>query len=143
MDKYWIVIADSAHAKIFAMQKLDGELTFISKVEHDSSRQKDSDLVASKSGEHQSSSLGGGSYEQKTDPKDIEANSFAVSLVKSLNGALKHDFAELILIAPATFIHHIRKHLSKELANSIKLEIAKDYSNMTTEQIQQNLSSHL
>jgi len=55
--------------------------------------------------------------------------------------ALAHRFEALVLVADATSLGEIRPQLHKEVASRLKAEIAKDWTNMPLEAIEQALDA--
>ncbi len=124
----WILVADSARARLFNAETTKSALSEIESMIHPEAQQHEqkltSDLPGSQAGGATNShhSVGG-----KTAPKEYEAVKFARELCKYLEAAhYSQKFSQLIVVAAPTFLGHLRKEMSSNVAKVITLEIDKD-----------------
>lgn len=141
--KAMIVVANSAEAKILKTDNLRiGELELVKELNHPKSRKKAAELVSDQPGHYKTDSGAISSYSKK-DPKEVEAEHFAVQLsneLKSLQN--KNRFKNLILITPSHFHGVLDKHFSAPHDLEIKY-IAKDYTKHTLTKLHTNIKGQL
>lgn len=98
------------------------------------------------SGSQASGTMGAGaanrsSYEQ-TDFQQLEEDRFAAETAEMLKGrALRNEFSQLIVVAPPRALGELRKHYHKEVESRLIGEIAKDYANRPTDEIEKLIAS--
>ena len=138
----WILVANSADAKIFTSENLRiGDLKMLRELTHPDSRKKTSELVSDKPGHYKTDGGMHGSYE-KNEPKEVEAEHFATELARELKTSWdKNQYKHLVIVAPAHFHGLMKKHLDTHLADIVY--IAKDYTRYTTEKLAESLKEHL
>jgi len=129
MNRYWILIADAAQAKLFAKANRTKPLELIEAFEHPQSREKRQALTSDRPGHYQSKGTGHGALVDASDPKIYQAEQFAKQLAVTLNeGYLNKSFRELVLAAPPKFYGMLNKHISKQVSANIATVLAKDYT---------------
>lgn len=75
---------------------------------------------------------------EETDVHQLEEDRFAASTADMLKRrALRNEFSKLIIVAPPRALGELRKHYHKEVAARIIGEIAKDFANRPTGEIEQ------
>jgi protein required for attachment to host cells len=135
----WIVVADSARARIFvnnyaAEKKLALFRDYTDKDIHKTS----SDLVT---GDQQN--FGAGNSVESSNPKFQHSNLFANALAKRLEHfRTDHAFENLMLVAPPAFMGLLKEHLSKELHKSV-VTVEKDYTHDNEEKLVKHLADYL
>ena len=141
----WILVADSAHARLFNAETAKSALTEIESIIHPEAQQHEqkltSDLPGSQAGGATGShhSVGG-----KTDPKEYEAVEFARDLCKYLEAAHNaQKFRQLIVVASPGFLGHLRKEMSSNVAKVVTLEIDKDIVEQDVDSIRGHLPTIL
>lgn len=123
----WILVTNSAEAKLYQSDNLrvDG-LHALKELTHPDSRKKVTDLISDRPGHSQSDAGAHGAY-AKGDPKDNEAEHFALQLVKEIkSGHARNDFEQLIVVASVHFYSLMHKHMGDHIPNVT--HIAKDYT---------------
>ncbi|MDO9489887.1 MAG: host attachment family protein [Sphingomonadaceae bacterium] len=81
------------------------------------------------------------SYEQ-TDFHQLEEDRFAAETAEMLRlRALRNEFSQLIVVAPPRALGELRKHYHKEVEARLIGEIAKDYANRPTDEIEKLIAS--
>ncbi|GAB4166488.1 MAG: hypothetical protein Fur0039_03380 [Rhodocyclaceae bacterium] len=125
----WILVANASKAKFYANAGPKAGLKLIREVEHPASRQKNADLVTDRAGHMQSSGTGHGSRQPQTEPKQNEAQNFALSLARELNQArTERRYARAILVAPPAFLGLLNASLDAPTAQLVTRRIEKDYT---------------
>lgn len=138
----WVVIANSAHAKIFRLVKFP-KIEPLAVFEHPESRLHAQDLVSSRPGRNfQSGGTTRHAYQPMTDPKLVEAEKFAKLLGDYLSTVhLKGEFSRLYLIASPAFLGLLRTHIKSKTREAVIAEIAKDMTEHTTPDIEHQLAA--
>jgi len=141
----WILVADSAHARLFNAETAKSALSEIENMTHPEAQQHEqkltSDLPGSQAGGATDShhDVGG-----KTAPKEYEAVKFARDLCKYLESAHNaQKFRQLIVVAAPTFLGHLRKEMSSNVAKVVTLEIDKDIIEQDVDSIRGHLPTIL
>ncbi|WP_294945366.1 host attachment protein [Sulfurivirga sp.] len=145
MKKTWIVVADSAHARLFTAETPTSGLTELEDLVHLQARMHDQDLTTDGPGRHSNDTgVGAHGYEPKVTPSEEEAIRFAKELAKELYQAFHaHKFEQLIIVAAPRFLGHLRNALDKNVARVVSLEVAKDLVNEKPEEIRKHLPEYL
>lgn len=139
----WILVADSAKARILSSENLRiiSELQLLRELEHPDSRKKTSELASDKPGHYKTDGGMRGSYD-KNEPKEVEAEYFAIQLAHELKaGWDQNKYKHLIIVTPAHFYGLLGKHLDKHLADII--HFSKDYTGYPIEKLAESLKEHL
>ncbi|MFI0434615.1 MAG: host attachment protein [Parachlamydiaceae bacterium] len=133
----WLVIANSSLARIFKIEN-GHHLKQIKILEHPESRLHNLDLVSDKPGRvNESANVSRHALEKKTTPKDHEFSVFAKAIADFLNHAHNQgEFDGLYLAASPSCLGLLRETIDPNLAKTIKREIDKDMTHMTSEDIQ-------
>jgi protein required for attachment to host cells len=140
--KTWILVANAADAKILATESLrTGELVLMRELSHPESRRKNSDLVSDKPG-HFKLDSGAHSAYSKGDPKEVEADHFALQLVHELkNGWDQHKFQKLLVVAPAHFYGLLKKHV--HFLDTVEIaHLSKNYIRYPLPKLHASLKEH-
>lgn len=146
MREIWILVADAAIANIYSTPHLhdDSHLTLVKEFKHPESRMKTSDLVSDRSGRYLAGDKAHGTYSEKTNPKEVEAEHFALELANELKSAQESNrFDQLIIVTPAHFHGLLKKHLGEQVQKKIKHYIEKDYTKIPAHLLIVQLQSHL
>lgn len=139
----WILVANSAEARLLASENLRvvGELKLLREFVHPDSRKKIADLTSDKPGHYKTDAGIRGAY-SKNDPKEVEAEHFAVQLAHELkSGWDQNQYKRLITITPAHFSGLMKKHLDNHLADIV--HISKDYTRYPLAKLAESLKEHL
>lgn len=79
---------------------------------------------------------------EETDFHQLEEDRFAAETAEMLKKrALRNEFSQLIVVAPPRALGELRKHYHKEVEARIIGEIAKDFANRPTDEIEQLIAS--
>lgn len=141
----WLLIAGASQARIFSMYKAKfisdpnpRHLELIEQFSHDKSRLKNQDLMSDKMGE-----FGKGTFSEASSPKSLEAEYFAVELLKYLETKKQEKiYRDLIIVSPPAFIGLLHKHMPHEMKKMISQQIEKDYTKYQGMELVNNLMLH-
>ncbi len=138
----WILVANSAEAKILTSENLrTGDLKLLRELKHPDSRKKTGELISDKPGHYKTDGGMRGAY-NKTDPKETEAEHFALQLAHELKaGWDQNQYKHLVIITPAHFYGLLGKHLDNHLADII--HFSKDYTRYPLAKLAESLKEHL
>lgn len=127
----WIVVADSARARIFSTERRDEEWELVESLEHPEGRAHTPELVTEMP-----------ALERGELPKEHETKVFARQLARRLEGALhRHEYQRLVLVAPPELMGHLRKALSLPVSAAVVDEITKDFSQLRQDDLEERLAS--
>lgn len=128
MSKTWVLVADSARAKIFRAQSPVGPLVEVEDWVHPESRLHELDINADKPGRtHDSAGQGRHAMENEVSPKAQDAREFARQLAERLDKARTDGlFDHLLLVAAPAFLGLLREALSKPTRDRVTAEVDKD-----------------
>ena len=139
MEKIWILVADSAHARILATTALTASLTEIRRLEHPEGRLKESELVTDQPGRARES-LAQGHAIQEGNATEHEATLFAGEIIQLLDKARQEGkFESLVLIAPPHFLGIIRQKLTGPLEKLVIQSVDKNLVSADESTIQKNI----
>ncbi len=128
MKTTWIIVAESARARIFTVSEIGGKLEEIADLTHPQSRLHDRDLSSDGPGRtFDSHGEGRHAMEQATDPQEREAQAFATEIARHIDsGQRESNFDSLVLVAPPKFLGRLRSALSKSVRNAVIGELDKN-----------------
>ena len=142
--KTWILVADSARARIFEIGAQDGQLFEVGGYANPEAHTKPSDPGYDKPPRAQES-VGGARHaiEPHTDPHDKPAEKFAHGLAEILeHGRVEHAYTRLLLVAPPRFLGQLNGALDNHVARLVVKTIGKDYSRASPAEIGAMLDAH-
>lgn len=141
--KTWILVANSAEAKLLSTDNLRvGELTLVRELTHPESRQKGCDLMSDKSGHYSTAGSARGAFSDH-DPKEVEAEHFAIQLAHELKvGWGDNQYENLLIVTPAHFYGVLKKHLHDNSAITIT-HLSKDYTKHALPELHSSLKEML
>ncbi|MDH5216800.1 MAG: host attachment protein [Gammaproteobacteria bacterium] len=144
MSKKWYVIANSSEAKVYLSDNESKELNLHDTLVHPESRMKGSNIVSDRPGHYESHGDGHGSFVEKTNPKDYEADRFANEIGHYLKDAYnKNQYKELIIAASPHFHGLINKHLEKHVEEAVVKHIEKDLTGIAANQITKTITNYM
>ena len=142
MSTTWILVANSSTARIYENTGIAKGLNLINQIDHPESRMKGSDLVSDRAGHMQSVGNGHGARQQATDPKQNEAEHFALDLAKTLDqGRGDNKYERLIVVASSPFMGTLKSRLSNQVQSLVSDAIEKDYTKATDKELAGHLSN--
>jgi protein required for attachment to host cells len=137
MSITWIMVANASQAKLFANHGPNKGLELVRELVHPESREKAANLVSDRTGNF----AGSGSYAQPTDPKQHEAERFALEVAHELeHGRTKNAYERLILVASAPFLGLLNSRLSAQVQQKISDSINKDYTHLPVKELAGHLA---
>ena len=144
MDTVWILVADSARARILRCEGRTGRrLHDVEALVRGEARQHDQDLVSDRPGRGWANAGGDGRHamDPPTDPVAHERALFARTLAERLKQALgERSFEHLVIVAEPSFLGTLRDALDREVAKRISVELD---SNIVRIEDLEALRSHL
>jgi protein required for attachment to host cells len=140
MTTTWILVANAASAKLYANDGPHKGLRKIREFMHPASREKGSELVSDRPGHNQGHGNGHGSYVPAHEPKEVEAEHFAVELCRQLDhGRSINAYQRLILVSAPAFLGLMNGHLNHHVKQLVSESFEKDYTKLDDKA----LASHL
>lgn len=144
IDKLWVVVADSARARIFSAASRTAPLIEIETLEHPEARMHAIELTSDQPGRDADRS-GKGSHGINADnPKQHEAELFAREIAAMLEaGRNANKFMQLAIIASPSFLGMLRDLFSAPLTNMVSCEVSKNLTQLDVNVIRNNLPEQL
>lgn len=144
MTNFWILIANSSEAKIYAASKLHSDWQLVKEFKHEEGREKDGELVSDKAGNFPNISRGSSSFSEPTDPKVFEEERFAHHLAEELNSGRTHNqYQKLVLVAGPRFHGMLNKHCNPHVLGLVAKNIEKDYVQLSEHELLKHLREQL
>ena len=146
MSKLWVLVSNSARARIFECERPVDALEQVAEFSHAGSRQHPRDLVADKSGRvHDSHGEGRHSMEPDHTVRENEADSFAREIDKFLCAAQRQGrYENLAVVAAPRFLGRLRdRYMTWLPAATLFAEVSKDLTAQSPEKIRAELEPPL
>ncbi|MFI3157880.1 MAG: host attachment protein [Methylococcaceae bacterium] len=144
MKLTWIVVANSTRARIFTADTPSSPLEEIEELSHAEGRLHDREITSDLPGKIKSSDGGGHAFEQPTDPKKHETDTFAQRIAHYLEEARNANrFEQLLIVAAPTFLGLLRHHLSEQIKQQVRFELDKDITTLSPAAVRQHLPDYL
>lgn len=144
MKHTWIVVADSAHARVFTRTGPRGPLQESQDMVSPDSQLHDRDIVSDRQGRSLDRSRGGARHamEPATDPKEQSGHVFARKVADLLEaGRNSHGIDALVLIAAPHFLGLLRQGLSDATRRLVVKEIPKDLVRHSVKEIAEHVDA--
>lgn len=137
MKNTWIVIADSARARIFALVEHGAKLEPIKELLHAESRAQERDLITDRPGRgFDREGPGRHAMSPSVSPKAHEASKFCKELADELETARKRERCDrLVLVAAPAFLGQLRKSLSNHTSQLVSQALDKNLVHMDAAEI--------
>lgn len=140
MSTTWILIGNSARARLYENSGIGKGLNLLSEFDHPESRMKGSELVSDRAGYVPGVGNGHASRQQATDPKQNEAEHFALEIARTLeHGRGQNKYERLILVAGSPFLGILKSRLSDQVVSLISDTLDKDYTAATDRELGKHL----
>ena len=140
----WVLVADRACARIFSPDLHSSELLEIEDFVHPESRLRRQDTITDGPGRFEEIAGGRHSGEPETDFKHETAEKFAHQIVVHLEKGLQEKrFDKLAIVAPPLFLGVLRKKLPSTVSKTVAVELDKDFTHFSPEQIKDRLPKTL
>jgi len=126
----WVLVANSARARIFAWTDFQGPLTELEDRANPEGRLKDSELSNDRPGvTYSSKGHQSGHRMQAATVGDAAVDAFARSLVEALKTGLDDQACErLVIVAPPEFLGQLRSHMDRRLERAVAASLDNDLS---------------
>jgi protein required for attachment to host cells len=142
-DGTWIVLANAAGARLYETRKGERDWRLVAELSHPESRLREQDLVSDRSGQVKQSRGYRGNVPGPSHKK-LEFEAFARQLADALDEAAEQRrYAQLVLVAPPSFIGLLRPHLSERVENRITATVEKDYAHFDGRSAREQLHDHM
>lgn len=140
MSTTWVLVANSARARLYENTGIGKGLKLLSEFDHPESRMKGSELVSDRAGYVPGVGNGHASRQQATDPKQNEAEHFALEIARTLeHGRGQNQYERLILVAGSPFLGILKARLSDQVSTLTTDTVDKDYTSATDREIGKHL----
>ena len=146
MAGVWIVVADSARARIFAPVVRHGlDLEQVTEILHPESRSHTRALTTDRPGRtFDSEGPGRHGMSESVSPKEHEAWKLCKELADEIETARAQErFDRLVLVAAPAFLGELRKTLSDQSARLVVSELDKNLAQMNTQDILKHLPAEV
>jgi protein required for attachment to host cells len=141
----WVVVADSARARVFSVENASGQLEPVEQLLSPEARLHERDLSSDRPG-RSFDSFGSGrhSTDTATSAKDQIAANFAKELAQHLKaGCNDRSFERLVIIAEPQFLGLLNKSLPTAVDKLVSLRIDKDLTKETEQEIRERLPKRI
>lgn len=128
MTKQWVIVANSADARVFETNLVMSRLRFIKEFKHPNGRLKEQNIESDRHGIRSNGSQpGNSSMHSSVSANEHEQLVFAKKLAEYLNKkAAKGSFDGLTLVSPASFLGKLRDSLPPQLKKFVTRGVTKD-----------------
>ncbi|ODV13615.1 MAG: hypothetical protein ABT20_01575 [Rubrivivax sp. SCN 70-15] len=142
--KNWLVVANSARARVLGESGIAGRYETVADLVHPQSRQKGVELADDAAGRVKGIGHGTGSaqYLPRSDPHEHEQERFAQQLAALLDaGVADGRCAGLVLVASNPFLGHLKAHLGEQARKLVLRTVASDYTTLSEAELGQRLAA--
>ena len=145
MTSTWILVADTARARLFEPAPSDGRLVeiecFTNPEGRAGARQVD---VHHPPSVNESADAGRCQVEPHASARERTAHRFAHALSEVLErGRARRRYERLVLVAPPRFLGTLHQHMSEPLRNSIAAEVRRDLTTLRLAELRARLPQRL
>lgn len=151
MDATWIVSANAGRARFFAQARPVDNLAEINDMLSPSAREREGLLETDRLGQRSAAksrhnvgmSTTSSDYQPNQTPEQHETELFAREVAKFLKQAQNEGrFGSLCLVASPEFLGVLRKQLGGNLEKAVRVEINKDLTNASAQELRERIRSH-
>ena len=141
MEKTWILVANSSHAALMSATLSTAPLHEIATFNNPDARAKTMDLTSDRPGRSfDSQGDGRHAMEVEVNPRQQVQIRFAKLLSDYLEeGRTAQRFQRLVLIASPAFLGVLRSHFGAPLSALVSIEVDKDYTSLSLEELRTRL----
>ncbi len=145
MATTWVIVADSARARVLEAESANGPLTEVDALVHPASRLHPQKITSDLPGRSfDRGGQGRHAMESQVDPRRHEQVRFATEIADYLGAARTEGrFERLVIIAGPAFLGHLREKLDAPTAHRVTTYLNKDYSRLSPEEIGERLHEAL
>lgn len=142
MSITWILVSNASRGRLFRNTGPNKGLELIREFAHPQSREKNANLVSDRPGHNPGAGNGHGSFVSSTQPKEHEADVFALELARELDaGRVNNLYSRLVLVASPAFMGQIKQHLSGAVQKLVSDSLEKDYTQSAEKELNQYLAA--
>jgi protein required for attachment to host cells len=142
-EKTWIVLTNTNLCKIYDYIRKDHQLIPIKELEHPQSKAKGTEILSDRPGHYKTRSATRGTYEPRTDSKEVEVEKFIHEIADELESARNLNlYHHLVLIAPPHCIGLLNKYLNDQVKNKITTTLNREYVNLSEHDLKLHLQEH-
>lgn len=143
--KTWVVVAEQSSARIFSVDRPEGDLVEAERMEHPAASKMDREIVSDRPGRAFDSA---GQHRHAMDPQHTPSEQEAIDFAKRIAGRLEkgrvaNEFGAIVLVAGPEFLGLLRKELSKSLGDLVRAEITKNLGPFAPHEIREHLPERL
>jgi protein required for attachment to host cells len=140
MNRTWILVADSARARLFSLDEDDDDKEWImtQAFSNPAGAAKGTELMADRPGRshHAASQNHRSGMEPHTRPRDVEERHFAHSLARVVDkGVATGTCGRIVLVAPPHFLGLLREELGDQATKRVVTTLSKDFTSMSTQEL--------
>ena len=136
----WILVADGERARVVVPVEAQGHFATRIAFDPHSARLRPDAAAGEMDLRYEAATPGHHAAAPARDPKVLGEQGFAVSVAHHIGAhALRHDFDQLVLLAPARALHHLREALNAQALVKVVGSASKDYAGLNDH----DLSPHL
>lgn len=144
MGNTWVLVADSSRARVFVAESTTSPLTELRTMVHPEGRQHAQDMTSDLPGRQAGSDGRHHAVSSETEPKKTEAINFAKTISDYLEDSVnKLGYTRLVIVAAPAFLGLLREHMKPESLKRVTLELDKDLTQHSTDDIRQHLPKRL
>ena len=127
MEKTWIVVADSTHARIFYACNRVQPLTPVTELSFPEARLREQDIYSDRPGRTFESANDSRSAMEAPNVRDQQQHAFAREICEKLDaGRNRQQFAALMLVAPPAFLGAMRHSMNSQLGKMVEKNVQKN-----------------
>jgi protein required for attachment to host cells len=136
MKKTWIVLANSARARVLEREAGSGRMVELLDLVHPQSREKADALTSDQEGHaqkaHGDPGRSGTAFQPHTTPHRKELAAFAAEISRHLEvAATTGKFADVALIASDPFLGELKSHLGSATRRALTATVAHDFTSFS------------
>ena len=145
MSKFWILVADSSHARFFTADTASAAMVEIEDLTHPESRQHAGDIASDLPGkQHDGNASGHHRVDTTSDPHKEEVIHFAREVASHLREKLmSNELSHLVIVAEPSFLGALRNELDAQVKKVVTLEVDKNLTKHSLEDIRAHLPMNL
>lgn len=139
--KVWILVADGERARVVVPMEREGQ--FATRIAFDpvSARLPRDAAAGEVDRRYEAAEPGHHAQKPARDPKVLGEQGFAASVAAHVSAhAQRHDFDQLVLVAPGRTLHHLRDALSAQAARLVVGSVTKDYAGLSDHELSPHLA---
>lgn len=137
----WVLVADGERARVVVPAEREGQ--FATRIAFDpaSARLHPDAAGGAVDLRYEAAEAGHHAEKPARDPKVLGEQGFAASVAKHVNAhALRHDFDQLVLVAPGRTLHHLRDALGPQATQMVVGSASKDYAGLNDHELSPHLA---